>query len=170
MRWAVDTLRFALPWLGSIAMVLMVFYVFDAVASHLWGYAFPYWLGPLGCSLHTLFQVMTLESWSMGIARLVMEMSLFAWVFFISFILFAAFTMLSLCVAITANAMQTFSKNEYRATETLIETVGHSMEHGLHAEALWPRQKIRELRSLLLSVLHSPTSLISPFPKESPPT
>ena len=64
--------------------------------------------------------------------------------------------------------MQIFTKNEHRATETLIETVGHSMEHGLHAEALSARQKIRELRGLLLSVLHSPTSLISSLSKESP--
>ena len=88
--------------------------------------------------------------------------------FFISFILLAAVTMLRLCTAITANTMQTFAKNEHRATETLIETIGRSMAHGLHAEALPAHQTIRELRGLLLSVLRSPTSLISSLLKENP--
>ena len=90
MRRVVGALLSALPGLGSIAMVLLlVFYVFGVIATHLFGQAFPDWFGHLGRSLYTLFQVMTLESWSMGIARPVMEESPFAWVFFITFILFA---------------------------------------------------------------------------------
>ena len=170
MRRVVGALLSALPGLGSIAMVLLlVFYVFGVIATHLFGQAFPDWFGHLGRSLYTLFQVMTLESWSMGIARPVMQVSPFAWVFFIIFILFATFTMLNLFIAIIVNAMQTFTESEHQATEALVETVGQSMEHELHAEVRSLRHEIRELRGLLVPVLqsaahpHHPTSTESPF-------
>jgi voltage-gated sodium channel len=150
MRRVVGALLSALPGLGSIAMVLLlVFYVFGVIATHLFGQAFPDWFGHLGRSLYTLFQVMTLESWSMGIARPVMEESPFAWVFFITFILFATFTMLNLFIAIIVNAMQTFTESEHKTTEALVENVGLSMEHELHAEVQSLRQDIRELKALL---------------------
>ena len=54
----------------------------------------------IGRSLYTLFQIMTLESWSMGIARPVLGNFPYAWVFFVPFILVATFTMLNLFIAI----------------------------------------------------------------------
>ena len=41
------------------------------------------WFGSIGESMFSLFQVMTLESWSMGIARPVMEVHPWAWPFFV---------------------------------------------------------------------------------------
>ena len=171
MRRVVGALLSALPGLGSIALVLLlVFYVFGVIATHLFGEAFPDWFGHLGRSLYTLFQVMTLESWSMGIARPVMQESPFAWVFFIIFILFATFTMLNLFIAIIVNAMQTFTESEHKATEGLVENVGQSMEQELHAEVLSLRQEIRELRGLLLPVLQAAAPSTPPSPKESSST
>jgi voltage-gated sodium channel len=165
MRRVVGALLSALPGLGSIAMVLLlVFYVFGVIATHLFGQAFPDWFGHLGRSLYTLFQVMTLESWSMGIARPVMEESPFAWLFFISFILFATFTMLNLFIAIIVNAMQTFTESEHKATEALVENVGHSMEHELHAEVQSLRQDIRELKSLLAQAGPNASQKETPVP------
>jgi voltage-gated sodium channel len=165
MRRVVGALLAALPGLGSIAMVLLlVFYVFGVIATHLFGQAFPDWFGHLGRSLYTLFQVMTLESWSMGIARPVMQESPFAWLFFISFILFATFTMLNLFIAIIVNAMQTFTENEHKATETLVESVGQSMEHELHAEVQSLRRDIQELKTLLAQSSHVSSLKESPSP------
>ena len=159
MRRVVGALLAALPGLGSIAMVLLlVFYVFGVIATHLFGQAFPDWFGHLGRSLYTLFQIMTLESWSMGIARPVMEVSPFAWLFFISFILFATFTMLNLFIAIIVNAMQTFTETEHKATEAIVENVGHSMEHELHLEVQSLRRDIQELKSLLAQAGPASTS------------
>jgi voltage-gated sodium channel len=55
--------------------------------------------------MFTLFQVMTLESWSMGIVRPIMEQHPSAWAFFILYILVTTFTMLNLFIAIIVNAM-----------------------------------------------------------------
>ncbi|MBS3995926.1 MAG: ion transporter, partial [Hydrogenophaga sp.] len=147
----------AVPGLLSIAMVLLlVFYVFGVIATHLFGTHFPEWFGNLGRSLYTLFQVMTLESWSMGISRPVMEVVPHAWAFFIPFILFATFTMLNLFIAIIVNAMQTFSESEHQDTVQVVEQVGQSIEHQLHAEVQSLRQEIGELRTLLRQTAASP--------------
>jgi voltage-gated sodium channel len=78
-----------------------------------------------------------------------MEVSPYAWAFFIPFILFATFTMLNLFIAIIVNAMQTFTESEHQATVGAVETVGHSIEHQLHAEVQLLRQEIGELKTLL---------------------
>ncbi|HMN93725.1 MAG TPA: ion transporter [Hydrogenophaga sp.] len=150
MRRVVGALLSAIPGLSSIALVLLlVFYVFGVIATHLFGQAFPEWFGHLGRSLYTLFQVMTLESWSMGISRPVMEQVPYAWAFFIVFILFATFTMLNLFIAIIVNAMQTFSEGEHQSTVEAVEQVGQSIEHEIHAEVQSLRQELGELKALL---------------------
>jgi voltage-gated sodium channel len=154
MRRVVGALLSAIPGLSSIALVLLlVFYVFGVIATHLFGPHFPEWFGHLGRSLYTLFQVMTLESWSMGIARPVMEQAPYAWAFFIVFILFATFTMLNLFIAIIVNAMQTFQEGERKDTIQTVEQVGQSIEHELHAEVQSLRQEIGELKALLSASL-----------------
>jgi voltage-gated sodium channel len=160
MRRVVGALLSAIPGLSSIAFVLLlVFYVFGVIATHLFGALFPEWFGHLGRSLYTLFQVMTLESWSMGISRPVMEQAPWAWAFFIIFILFATFTMLNLFIAIIVNAMQTFQESEHQDTIQTVEQVGQSIEHELHAEVLTLRQEIGELKAMLQSQLNTPKSL-----------
>jgi len=114
MRRVVSALLGALPGLGAIAMLLLlIYYVFAVIATDLFGRNFPDWFGNIGLSLYTLFQVMTLESWSMGISRPVMETFPYAWLFFVPFILIATFTILNLFIAIIVNAMQTFTEQDH---------------------------------------------------------
>ena len=161
MRRVVGALLSAIPGLSSIALVLLlVFYVFAVIATHLFGALFPDWFGHLGRSLYTLFQVMTLESWSMGIARPVMEQAPWAWAFFIVFILFATFTMLNLFIAIIVNAMQTFQESENQNTLESGAQVGHSVEQELHQEVKVLREELRDIKNLLTAQLR--TSEVSP--------
>ena len=160
MRRVVGALLSAIPGLSSIAFVLLlVFYVFGVIATHLFGALFPEWFGHLGRSLYTLFQVMTLESWSMGISRPVMEQAPWAWAFFIIFILFATFTMLNLFIAIIVNAMQTFQESEHQDTIQTVEQVGQSIEHELHVEVQSLRQEISELKAMLQNQSSAPKNL-----------
>ena len=150
MRRVVGALLSAIPGLSSIALVLLlVFYVFGVIATHLFGALFPDWFGHLGRSLYTLFQVMTLESWSMGIARPVMEQAPWAWAFFIVFILFATFTMLNLFIAIIVNAMQTFQESEHQSTLDSVAQVAQSVEQELHQEVKVLREELREIKTML---------------------
>ena len=113
MRKVVGGLLAALPGLGSVVAILcLIFYVAAVMATQLFGGDFPQWFGTIGKSLYSLFQIMTLESWSMGIVRPVMEVHPFAWAFFVPFILIATFTMLNLFIAVVVNAMQSYHDQE----------------------------------------------------------
>jgi voltage-gated sodium channel len=106
MRFVVESIARALPGLGSIALLLVLFfYVFSVMATKLYGAEYPQWFGSLGRSMFSLFQIMTLEGWA-DIAREIMQDHPYAWLFFIVFILLATFTVLNLFIAIIVNAMQ----------------------------------------------------------------
>lgn len=150
MRRVVGALLGAIPGLISIGLVLLIiYYVFAVIATNLFGANYPEWFGHMGRSLYTLFQIMTLESWSMGIARPVMENFPYAWAFFIPFILVATFTMLNLFIAIIVNAMQTFSEKEQQETVAAVEHAREHIEMDMHAEVRAMRVEIRELKLLL---------------------
>lgn len=107
MRRIVGALLEVIPGIGSIIGLLsLVFYVFSVMATKLFGGEFSEWFGTIGASAYSLFQVMTLESWSMSIVRPVMEVYPLAWAFFIPFILVTTFTVLNLFIGIVVDAMQ----------------------------------------------------------------
>jgi voltage-gated sodium channel len=150
MRRVVGALLSAIPGLSSIAVVLLlVYYVFAVIATNLFATTYPEWFGDIGRSLYTLFQIMTLESWSMGIARPVMEHFPYAWAFFVPFILIATFTMLNLFVAIIVSAMQTYEERDPKGTVAVVEQARDHIEADLHAELRALREEIVELRALL---------------------
>lgn len=107
LRRVVSGLVTALPGMGSIILLLgLVFYVSAVMATELYGETFPDRFGTLALSAYTLFQVMTLEGWSDGVVRPVMEVHPLAWVFFIPFIVATSFAVLNLFIGIIVSAMQ----------------------------------------------------------------
>lgn len=107
LRRVVGAMITALPGMGSVMMLLgLVFYVASVIATKLYGDSFPQWFGSIGESAYSLFQIMTLESWSMGIVRPVMEEFPYAWMFFVVFILFSSFMVINLLIGIIVGAMQ----------------------------------------------------------------
>jgi len=107
LRHIIESLLAAIPSIGWIVFLLgMVFYIFGVMGTKLFGDAFPDNFGHLGLTIYTLFQVMTLESWSESIARPVMELYPLAWIYFVAFILITALTILNLFIGIIVNVMQ----------------------------------------------------------------
>lgn len=152
MRRVVSALLGALPGLGAIVMLLMlVYYVFAVIATDLFGKAFPDWFGSLGESFYTLFQVMTLESWSMGISRPVMETFPYAWLFFIPFILIATFTILNLFIAIIVNAMQTFAEQDQAQERAAQQSEQEQKEQALLQQVEALHLELREIKAMLQS-------------------
>lgn len=144
MRMVVESVSRSLPGLGTIALLLVVFfYVFAVLATKLFGDTHPQWFGHLGGSLFSLFQVMTLESWT-TIARGVMQSHPWAWLFFLCFILVATFTVLNLFIAVIVNAMQ-----EQHAAQVRAGTAEPTQAERLEAEVRALRVELAMLRESL---------------------
>jgi voltage-gated sodium channel len=107
LKRVVEGLITALPGMGSVFLLMaLIFYIGSVMATKLFGASFPQWFGDLGNSGYSLFQIMTLESWSMGIVRPVMEVYPYAWMFFLPFILVTTFAVVNLLVGLIVNSMQ----------------------------------------------------------------
>lgn len=152
MKKIVVALLKVIPGIGSIAALLtLFFYIFAIMATQLFGETFPAWFGTLGESFYTLFQIMTLESWSMGIVRPVMETYPLAWVFFVPFIFLSTFIIVNLIIAIVVDAM-----NDMNATDTEeTQQASQSDTQQLQKEMRDLHQEIEELKTLLQSHIPS---------------
>ncbi|MEP3420364.1 MAG: ion transporter [Erythrobacter sp.] len=121
MRKVIVGLFSAIPSIATvIIMLLLLFYISAVMATRLFGEAFPEWFGNLGASLYSLFQIMTLESWSMGIVRPVMEEFPFAWAFFVPFILLTSFIVLNLFIGVIVNAMAEATEDDAHSEREMI--------------------------------------------------
>jgi len=150
MRSVVTALVGALPGMGSIAAVMsLIFYVGSVLATKLFGATFPDWFGSIGASAYSLFQIMTLESWSMGIVRPVMEVYPWAWVFFVPFILVTSFAVLNLVVAVIVNSMQIVHEAEQKEEREAEREIVHQETEALAGEIRALRRELGEVKSLL---------------------
>lgn len=144
MRRVVGGLLSCLPSLASVvSLILIIFYVSAVIATNLFGQEFPELFGGMGNTAFTLFQVMTLESWSDGIARPVMEKFPYAWVFFIFFILIATFVIVNLFIAVIVDSLTSGSSSE--DTQAARE-----QNDALQAELQAMRQELKEIKALVL--------------------
>lgn len=127
LRRVVEGLLTALPGMGSVFLLMsVIFYIGAVMATKLFGgdcpactsqqaADFEAWFGTLGASLYSLFQIMTLESWSMGIVRPVQEVYPYAWAFFVPFIMVTTFAVVNLIVGLVVNSMQDAHSEESNA-------------------------------------------------------
>lgn len=111
MRRVISALGHSIPGMSSVIGVLvLIFYVCAVLATKLFGQHpdpnMQEWFGTIGASGYTLFQIMTLESWSMGIVRPTLEIFPWAGLFFIPFIIVTSFAVLNLFIGIIVDAMQ----------------------------------------------------------------
>lgn len=123
LRRVVAAFFHSVPGLSGVVLVMAIFFYTAAVlATNLFGNSFPDWFGSIALSLYSLFQIMTLESWSMGIVRPVMEVYPWAWIYFVPFIMIATFTILNLFIGIIVSTMQelnTLPKPDFSDTELM---------------------------------------------------
>ena len=164
LKRVVGALISALPGMGSIVLLMgLIFYVASVMATKLFGADFPQWFGSIPTSAYSLFQIMTLESWSMGIVRPVMEVHPYAWMFFVPFILCTTFTMLNLFIGIVVNAMQAEHEEEAKAERHKLEEdlrLASEERQKAHAEDVADMAALRgELAELRQAMTDLTTSL-----------
>lgn len=145
LRRVVDGLGRAIPGIGAVgALLVILFYVGAVMATMLFGAEFPHLFGDLQGSLFTLFQMMTLDNWSV-VSREVMADNPGAAIFFVVFVLTSALTVLNLMVAVIVDAMQSLPtpipEEERPAVSREIAAV--------QSEVVALRAEVRELTTLL---------------------
>ena len=146
MRVVIQALISAIPGMLSIVgLIALIFYVAAVLATNFYGAVFDEWFGSVGASMYSLFQIMTLESWSMGIVRPVMREFPWAWAFFVPFILITSFAVINLFIGVIVDAMQTQHRQEAEEIEQHVE----SEAAVLRAEIAGLREEIAGLRDLL---------------------
>jgi len=141
MRLVIQGLLGAIPGMGAVFLLIaLVFYISAVMTTKLFGASFPEWFGSIGASLYSLFQIMTLEAWSDGIVRPLMEIYPFAWMFFVPFILITSFIVLNLFIAIIVNAMHGIEREQAAAGE-----------EGLSRQIALLREELAAMRTQLAS-------------------
>ncbi len=160
MRKVVKGLLGSLASLGSvIGLMLIVFYVSAVVSTNLFASEFPDWFGNLGSSFFTLFQIMTLESWSEGIARPVMEKFPYSWVFFITFIMIATFTVVNLFIAAIVDSFSSTSHEDKEAETRHLKELKWEEDEARRQQVTNDeldsiRLELQEIKSLIKNLEH----------------
>ena len=156
MRLVVSGLFRALPGMGSAALLLLlIHYVFAVIGVQLYGgtlyggygdNGYDYF-ADLGRALYTLFQIMTLESWSHGIVRPIMDVHPNSWIFFVLFVVISAFAALNLFIGILVNAMD--SAKDEQESQLSAEEVADPAQLAMLDELREIRAEVKELRTQL---------------------
>lgn len=126
LRLLVTTLLRSLPSLINIMLLLSIlFYLYGVIGTMMFGSTSPDHFGRIDRTLLTLFGIVTLEGW-VEVMNSVRGGHPWAWVYFLSFILFGTFVVVNLFVAVVVNNLQE-SHNEL-LREALRATTKGSIE------------------------------------------
>ena len=85
-------------------LLFIILYIYATIGSILFATHIPERWNDVGVSLITLFQVLTLSSWETVMLPL-QEVFWWAWIYFFSFIIICAITMLNLLIAILVDVV-----------------------------------------------------------------
>ena len=85
-------------------LLFIILYVYATIGSILFSSDMPSRWNDVGISLITLFQVLTLSSWEQVMLPL-QEIYWWAWMYFFSFIIICAITMLNLLIAVLVDVV-----------------------------------------------------------------
>ena len=148
MRTVVAGLLNSLPSLASVAgLTAIIFYVFSVMATNLFGQDFPELFGSMGDSAFTLFQVMTLEGWSEGVARPIMEKMPQAWIFFLLFIMISTFVVVNMFIAVIVDSLNNLEKDTTKIKHE--ERSIHQDVSALRQQVADQKKDLDELKNLL---------------------
>ena len=155
MRSVIGGLIRALPGMFSAMILLgLIHYVYAVIGVQMFGgqlyggYAggdYDYFQD-LGRATYTLFQIMTLESWSHGIVRPIMDVhpGFATPLYFVSYVILSAFAALNLFIGIIVNAMDTMKDQE--ESELSAEEVADPAQIAILEELRALRAEVAELK------------------------
>jgi voltage-gated sodium channel len=106
LRVLLDALLRAIPRLGYVSLLMFViFYIYAAIGSVLFGTINQNLWGNISVALLTLFRVVTFEDWT-DVMYETMEVYPLSWMYYVSFIFLAAFVFLNMMIGIVLEVLQ----------------------------------------------------------------
>lgn len=145
LRLIVQTLVRSLPGMAHVVMLMgLIFYVYAVAGFYLFSDHDPEHWRNLGISLLTLFRIVTLEDWT-DVMYAAMDMSPWAWMYFVSFVVMGTFVVVNLFIAVVLNnlddakqarleALQSVPSREQmikeiKATQQALERLQRQLQH-----------------------------------------
>ncbi len=118
MRSLVEALINVTPRIFAVGWLLfLIFYIYGVLMTSLFkplydgGYLDEDYFGRLDFTFFTLFQLMTLDSWSY-ITKQVQAVYPWAWIIFISFVLISSFIIINLVIAVICDAVSDLQQDK----------------------------------------------------------
>lgn len=131
--------------------MLLIYYIFAVVGTMLFSDAFPNMFGSIGKTMYLLFQIMTLDSWSMDICRPIMQTHPYAWVYFIPFVIISSFVILNIVVGIVVNSISDVTNSrkasKIKDDDSAIEDEIHEVKAHLNTLEALLKKRQREKKS-----------------------
>lgn len=135
LRILINSLIKALPQLGYVVLLMfIIFYIYAAVGSFLFGDINSELWGDVAISMLTLFRVMTFEDWT-DVQYETMDVYPMSWIYYLTFIFFTAFAFLNMVIGIVVNVMEDENRLEKSRDEPSLSDL---------------QKEIAELKSLLI--------------------
>ncbi|SPU21935.1 K+ transporter, Kef-type [Niallia circulans] len=104
-------------------------YIFAVIGTMLFSELSPEYFGNLQRTILTLFQIVTLDSWSSGLMRPLMEFNQWVWVYFVSFVLVGTFIIFNLFIGVIVNNVEKANKEETEnAHSRELETIQRQLD------------------------------------------
>ncbi|RLA06216.1 MAG: ion transporter [Gammaproteobacteria bacterium] len=105
LRFLLNSLMKALPQLSYVMLLMfIIFYIYGAIGSTIFGAINPVLWGDVGISMLTLFRVMTFEDWT-DVMYETMVIYPWSWIYYLSFIFFTAFAFLNMVIGVVVNTL-----------------------------------------------------------------
>lgn len=122
LRILINSLMKALPRLAYVVLLMfIIFYIYAAVGSYLFGDINAVLWGNIAISMLTLFRVMTFEDWT-DIQYETMDVYPMSWLYYMTFIFFTAFAFLNMVIGIVVGVMEEEHSKERNAGQpTMLE-------------------------------------------------
>lgn len=102
----------------TFVLLLLVFYFYAIIGVNVFGTEFDETFGSIGKAFYTLFQLMLFDDWG-NITRPVLKEHSFAWIYFVSFGIISAYTILQVVTGIVVDSIQNVAKEH---TEEIAES------------------------------------------------
>jgi len=120
LRLIVSTLVRSIPSMGHVLILMsIIFYIYAVTGFHLFHEHDPTHWNNLGISLLTLFRVVTLEDWT-DVMYKAMELSEWAWIYFVSFVVMGTFVVVNLFIAVVLNNLDEAKQERLRELRPVV--------------------------------------------------